>query len=185
MNWERKLAEAIAPDPRALLPRALEARNLCRQKRYGQALEVLWQMLRAARDEVSPQREAFVLIHIGKVYRNWIWDAALKFFRDGRELSRQCGFTRGELIAESALGELYYAWGKQDRALAHYRRSLELAEGLEDAGSRRDILMDMIDCYEARGELETCDQLLAEAARLDEALGAPSLADSAGMRHVG
>lgn len=175
MNWECKLAEAIPEEQSALGPKALEARNLCRQKKYGRALEVLWGMLRNARRTDSREREAFVLIHIGKVYRNWIWNLSLKFFKDGLRVAQDSGFKRGEMIAYNAMGELYYNWGKNEDALTCYQRSLDTASALHDASCQRDIILDMVDCYEAQGAFETCDQLLQEAVRLDEDLGAPSL----------
>ena len=179
MNWETQLAESVQAE--ALVPRALEARNLCRQKAYGRALEILWGMLRSARREASPEREAFVLIHIGKVYRNWIWDIALKFFDDGLAVARGCGFTRGELIAHNAIGELHYAWGNYDRALEHYELSLGLADAMSDRPAKRDILLEMVECYGERGEFETCDQLLHEAMKLDDALGVPHLVTDGGL----
>lgn len=176
MNWEAQLAISMQPEGESVVPQALQARNLCRQKAYGKALEVLWGMLRAARQDGSPQREAFVLIHIGKVYRNWIWDVALKFFTDGLAVAQRCGFTRGEMIAHNAIGELYYAWGDYDRALTHYRLSLGLADTISDLAGKRDILLDMVECYGERGEFDTCDQLLDEAMRLDAVNGVGSLA---------
>ena len=119
MNWIPQLVTGGDDKIVALVPEALEARGLCRQKQYGRALGILWQMLRLARRSDSKEREAFVLIHIGKVYRNWIWDIALKFFRDGLAAAQGCGFKRGEMIANNAIGELYYAWGKQDEALKY------------------------------------------------------------------
>ena len=183
MNWECQLAEAVEDRTEAFVPQALEARNLCRQKKYGKALEVLWGMLRAARGVESMEQEAFVLIHIGKVYRNWMWDVALKYFRDGLALAKACGFKRGEMIANNAIGELYYAWGRPDRSLDHYKRSLETAGELGETASQRDILLDMVECYGEQGEFETCDQLLAEAGRLDAAMGLPDArGDRAGFR---
>ena len=175
MNWEHQLAVDIYDREEALLPNALKARNLCRQNRYGEAMEVLWDALRGARRSDSKKQEAFVLIHIGKVYRNWIWDIALKFYRDGLAVARSCGFKRGEMIAYDAIGELYYAWGKQEDALAYYGKSLEIACDLKCSPCRRDIILDMIDAYEACGEIDRCEELLQEAIRLDEEMGAPTL----------
>jgi len=173
MNWVPQLISGGDEKIKALGPEALKARALCRQRKYGKALGILWQMLRVARGSGSRQHEAFVLIHIGKVYRNWIWDIALKFFRDGLAAAEACGFTRGEMVANSAIGELYYAWGKQDKALEYYTRSLDAANELGDQSCRRDILLDMVDCYEERGEFSQCDGLLHEALRLDEEQGMP------------
>jgi len=175
MNWEAQLALSMQTEAEPVVPKALEARNLCRQKAYGKALEVLWGMLRAARQAGSAHREAFVLIHIGKVYRNWIWDVALKFFKDGLAVARDCGFTRGEMTACNAIGELYYAWGDYDRALDFYRQSLGLADTISDLPVKRDILLDMVECYGERGEFDTCDQLLDEAMRLDATFGVSSM----------
>ena len=173
MNWESQLGQAIEREPttEALGPRALTARNLCRQQQYGKALEVLWSMLRRARKGESPRQEAFVLIHIGKVYRHWIWDVALKFFHDGWSVARQCGFVRGEMIAANAIGEIYYAWEKYDEALKYFQQSLELAKGMSDMSNQRDILLDMVECYGELGEFSTCDELLHEAHKLDGELG--------------
>ena len=117
MNWIPELVTGGDAQMEALVPEALTARSMCRRKQYGKALGVLWQMLRRARRAESKEREAFVLIQIGKVYRNWIWDIALKFFRDGLVAAEECGFKRGEMVANNAIGELYYAWGKQDKAI--------------------------------------------------------------------
>ena len=171
MNWEHQLAIDMTGRGESLLPRAVEARDLCRQKKYGKALEVLWEMLLAARRSGGREREAFALIHIGKAYRNWIWDVALKFFQDGLEVARSCGFTRGELAACGAIGELYYAWGKQAEALKYYTRSLETARNLKDRSCERDILLEMVECYGEKGEFDRCDELLVEAAHLDHTLG--------------
>ena len=185
MNWEQQLAVDIHDKGKALLPNALRARNLCRQNKYGEAMEVLWYSLRDARKSGSRQQEAFALIHIGKVYRNWIWDIALKFYRDGLAVAQSCGFKRGEMIAYDAIGELYYAWGKQEDALAYYRKSLEIACDLEDPSCQRDILLDMIDSYEACGEIDRCEEFLQEAIRLDDEMGTPNLkGDYSGMSIV-
>ena len=175
MNWEQQLVVGIQDQEKALLPNALRARNLCRQNKYGEAMEVLWDSLRDARRSDSQKQEAFVLIHIGKVYRNWIWDIALKFYQDGLTVAQSCGFRRGEMIAFDAIGELYYAWGKQEDALAYYRKSLEIACDIEDPSCQRDILLDMIDSYEEWGEIDRCEELLQEAIQLDEEMGAPGL----------
>ena len=177
MNWTPQLVDSEDAGMEALVPEAHKARGLCRRKQYGKALGVLWEMLRSARSSRSREREAFVLIHIGKVYRNWIWDIALKFFRDGLAAAEACGYERGVMVANNAIGELYYAWGKQDMALDYFTRSLEAASELDDQSSQRDILLDMIDCYEERGEFQRCDELVREALRLDEALGEPALED--------
>ena len=79
------------------------------------------------------------------------------------------------MIACDAIGELYYAWGKQEDALAYYRKSLEIASDLGCSSCRRDILLDMIDAYEECGEIDRCEELLQEAIRLDEEMGAPGL----------
>jgi tetratricopeptide (TPR) repeat protein len=179
MNWIPQLVTGGDDKIVALVPEALEARGLCRQKQYGRALGILWQMLRLARRSDSKEREAFVLIHIGKVYRNWIWDIALKFFRDGLAAAQGCGFKRGEMIANNAIGELYYAWGKQDEALKYYTRSLHAAHELGDPSCQREILLDMVDCYEEQGEFERCDELVREALRLDEELDGRALGDVA------
>ena len=179
MNWEQQLVVGIQDQGKALMPNALRARNLCRQNKYGEAMEVLWHSLRDARRSDSPKQEAFVLIHIGKVYRNWIWDIALKFYRDGLAVAQSCDFKRGEMIAYDAIGELNYAWGKQEEALAYYRKSLEIACDLGDPSCQRDILLDMIDSYEEWGEIDRCEELLQEAIRLDEEMGAPSLSSKA------
>lgn len=182
MNWESQLARAVGRSDDSLAPVALRARNLCRQKKYGEALEVFWGILLDARRSDLKHHEAFALIHIGKVYRNWIWDAALKFFKDGLEVSKSCNFKRGEMIAYNAMGELYYAWGYQDKALEYYQKSLETACRLEDASCRRDVLLDMVECYAERGEFELCDELLNEAVEIDEELGvAPMSGDG---RHL-
>jgi len=175
MNWVPQLVNGGDEKIKAMGPEALKARALCRQRKYGKALGILWQMLRVARGSESRQHEAFVLIHIGKVYRNWIWDIALKFFRDGLAAAEACGFTRGEMVANNAIGELYYAWGKQDKALEYYTKSLNAANELGDQSCQRDILLDMVDCYEERGEFKQCDELVHEALRLDEEQGIPSL----------
>jgi tetratricopeptide (TPR) repeat protein len=185
MNWEQQLAVDIRDSEKALMPNALKARNLCRQNKYGAAMEVLWHMLRDARRSGSRKQEAFVLIHIGKVYRNWLWDVALKFYRDGLAVAQSCGFKRGEMTAYNAIGELYYAWGNQQKALAHYRKSLQTACALHDPSSQRDILLDMIDSYEECGEIDTCEELLQEAIRLDEEMGAIDLSGPhSGLRVV-
>ena len=175
MNWVPQLVSHGDEKIKALGPDALKARALCRQHRYGKALGILWQILRDARGSGSREREAFVLIHIGKVYRNWIWDIALKFFRDGLAAAETCGFKRGEMVANNAIGELYYAWGKQDKALEYYSKSLNAANELGDSSCQRDILLDMVDCYEERGEFKQCDELVHEALRLDEEQGMPGL----------
>lgn len=173
MNWVPQLVSSRDEKIKALVPEALKARGLCRQRQYGKALGILWQMLQVARGADSREREAFVLIHIGKVYRNWIWDVALKFFRDGLAAAEACGFKRGEMVANNAIGELYYAWGKQDKALEYYTRSLDAANELGDQSCQRDIMLDMVDCYAERGEFEQCDGLVHEALRLDEEQGMP------------
>ena len=173
MNWECQLAGG--EQDKEWLSDIRMAYSLCRQNKDGEALEILLNALKEVRRSGSKKREAFILIHIGKVYQKWITDIALKFYLEGLFVARSCEFKRAEMIAFNAIGELYYAEGKQNEAMNYYRKSLNAACDLEDPSCRRDILLDMIDCYEARGEIDRCEELLQEAIRLDEDMGTPSL----------
>lgn len=171
MNWERPLAIALEEKTDRLVPEARRARDLCRQRKYGQALDVLWAMLRNAGRFGFAEREAFALIHMGAVYRHWIPGTALKFLEDGLAAAQSCGFRAGELAAHNAIGELYYALGDPNRALEYFKLSLQTACDNQDRMSERDILLDMVNCYEAKGDLDRCDELVRMALHLEEAMG--------------
>lgn len=166
-SWVCRLAAAVADPEGRFVPEALRARRLCREKRYGEALDVLWQMLNRARRSGSPVREAFVLIHFGHVYRHEHAETALKFLQDGLHVARSCGFGAGEMLAYDALGELCYRQGDIEQALDFYQQSLASARQLRDRVCERDILLEMVNCYEARGDFSRCDELLDRALRLD------------------
>lgn len=170
MNWERPLTTFLESNHPSFMPGATLARDLCRQKKYGQALEVLWKMLRTARSAGSKEQEAFVLIHMGNVYRNWIPEVALKFYQDGLAAARSCSFKPGQMAAHNAMGQLHYVLGEPDKALEHYKLSLQSACDTRDRISERDILLDMVNCYDEQGDLERCDELLRMAQHLEEAI---------------
>ena len=130
MNWERPLANALGTPREALVSRAVHARDLCRQKKYGKALEVLWEILQSARKRQSDKQEAFVLIHMGYVYRHWIREIALKLFKDGLKAARSCGYKSAEMAACNGIGELYYAEGQPETALEYYKQSLQVSVAL-------------------------------------------------------
>jgi len=170
-SWECRLAAAVADPEGGFVPEALRARRLCREKRYGEALDVLWQMLHRARRSGSLTREAFVLIHFGHVYRHEHTETALKFLQDGLHVARSCGFGAGEMLAYDALGEVCYRRGDIEQALDFYQQSLASARELRDWVCERDILLEMVNCYEERGDFSRCDELLDLALRLDRDRG--------------
>ena len=173
-HWECRLAATLTDADRSLIPAATRARAFCRQRRYGSALEVLWTLLQHTRRAGSARQEAFVLIHIGHVYRHTCAEIAQKFFQDGLHMAQGCGFRQGEMLAHDALGELHYQGGHQERALTHYRLSLATARALRDRTGERDILLEMVNCYEERGEFNRCDELLEQALQLDEQSDEPT-----------
>jgi len=151
VNWELQLAAALTAEEGHLLSASKRARKLTKQVRYGAALKILWKQLLVATRQRSARHRAFLLIHMGKVYRHWMIEVAFKFFRDARELSRTTGFVRGEMVAESSIGELYLDWKEPARAIAHLERCLFLAEECAGLWWQRDVLVAVVQCLESLG----------------------------------
>jgi tetratricopeptide (TPR) repeat protein len=173
LNWQLQLAATLAPGESDLLAGAQRARELAGEGRYGAALEVLWKHLVSATRRREFRPRAFLLLHMGHVYRRWMIEVAFKFFRDARDLSRRSGFRRGEMVADASLGLLYRDWNAPEKALPRFERCLGLAEECAGAWWRRDVLVEIVECLVALGETE---RATAERRRIDR-LDAEILAD--------
>lgn len=170
MNWQKPLELGYPrPDPE-LMELAWEARDLAEAGRYGAALEILWNLLIPARKTGDEARQAFLYIHMGRVYSHWMWDVAQKFYRQGMEAAQACGYPLAELVACCSLGELYQGWGEPHRALGQFERSLELAEAEGDAAIQHIVLLEMAACCKAKGERDREATLRARAEALVEEL---------------
>lgn len=170
MNWELQLAAAMTVEDRELLDCAKEALELSGRSRYGAALKILWRPLLVATRNDRHRHRAFLLIHMGKVYRNWMIDVAFKFFRDARDLCRSTAFERGEMVAESAIGELYLQWNEPARAIVNFRRSLTLAEECAGQWCQRDVLVQVVTCLESLGQFDEAVVLRRKLDRVDREL---------------
>lgn len=167
MNWELQLSAALRPGEADLLGAAKQARELVERGRYGSALQVLWKLLLPASRGKSPRRRAFLMLHMGHIYRRWMIEVAFKLFRDARELARRTDFARGEMVAEASLGLLYLDWNAPERALPHFERCLELAESCAGAWWRRDVLVEVVGCLTSLGRTEAARESRERIERLD------------------
>lgn len=167
MNWELQLAIGLEGRAESLVEDARRARELCAEGKYGRALEFLWRHYRPVRRAGSPRFEVFLLIHMGQVYRHWLFDVASRFFRDALELSRRAGFARGEMVAACSLAELHRDRREDGRAVEWYERGLALAEDCAGPVFRRDLIAEMLDCMLSDGvDGRSCD-LIGKLAALE------------------
>ncbi len=167
MNWELQLAAALTAEEGHLLSATKRARELTKQVRYGAALKILWKLLLVATRQHSTRHRAFLLIHMGKISRHWMIEVAFKFFRDARDLSHATGFVRGEMVAESSIGELYLDWKEPARAIVHFERCLLLAEECGGQWWQRDVLVAVVKCLESLGHWNRSRLLRSRLDRLD------------------
>ena len=167
MNWQLQLAAALTAEEGHLLSAAKRARELTEQVRYGAALKILWKLLLTATRHGNHRHRAFLLIHMGRVYRHWMIEVAFKLFRDARDLSRATGFVRGEMVAESSIGELYLDWKEPARAIVHFERCLLLAEVCGGLWWQRDVLVAVVLCLESLGHWDRSRLLRKRLDHLD------------------
>jgi hypothetical protein len=149
-NWELQLADAMAHEDEPLLAAAREARERARRQQVGAALEILWTRLVSV-PRRDGRRRAFLLLHMGHVYRQWMIEVAFRFFRDARQLACEADFMRGEMVAECSLGRLYLDWGEPERALGSFERGLALARACAGRWWQRNVLEQVVGCLEALG----------------------------------
>ncbi len=171
VNWERELAAALEGEDEALVHDAERAWDLCLDSRYGAALGILWDLLQLARQGGSPRKRAFVFLHMGEVYRNWMYDVAFKFFREALREARADGFRAGEMVACAAIAGLYRGWREPDRALPWCRRCHRLAEECADPACRREALLELIECLRACGDHCRSAEMEKRLRELDRAIG--------------
>jgi hypothetical protein len=167
MNWELQLAAAMTVEDDRLIAGAKRARELARLHRHGAALKVLWDLLVTVPRRNRGRSRAFLLIHMGHVYRRWIIDVAFRFFRDARDLSREAGFLPGEMVAECSLGQLYLDWKEHERALVRFERCLRLSRTCAGLWWQRNVLAEVVACLHALGRTERTRALLERLARMD------------------
>jgi hypothetical protein len=178
LNWELQLATAMGYEDEEFLSGAREAREHCRGYRFGTAMGILWSLLLEARRSDSPRRIVFALLHMGKVYENWMYDVAFKFFREALEKARKVDFGPGEMVALDALGRLYRTWREPDRALPCFERCLDLARRFAGPSCQREVVLVLIECHEACGnDRERC-ALAKELRLLDEVVGSSDWEDA-------
>jgi hypothetical protein len=170
MNWELQLAAALGPGDESLLSAAREVRERRESGRYGPALAILWDLLLKARAQGSQERVAFVYVHMGKVYGNWMAHVAFRYFRDALDLAREAGIPQVELVSRHAIAGLYRAWNEPEKALPHLEKSLEVARASSGLWCRRDVLVDLIECLEAVGETRRRRELVELRDRIDAEL---------------
>lgn len=170
MNWAIPLEVGFPNPAPELMDLAKEARELSDTGRYGAALEILWNLLIPARRAGDEARQAFLYIHMGHVYRHWMWDVAKKFYGEGMNAARSCGYTMAELVACCSMGELFQAWGEPQRAMGQFERSLELALAEGDAAIQHLVLLEMAACCKAKGERAREEALLRRAEAILEEL---------------
>ena len=170
MNWEYQLAAAMTAGEKHLLAGARRARELAARSQYGAALKQLWGHLLVVTRRGSPRQRAFLLLHMGHVYRHWMIEVAFKFFRDARRLSRESAFVQGEMVAESSLGQLYLDWKDAEAALPHFERCLVIAGECAGVWWQRDVLVEVIGCLESLGLNERARVERERLTRLDAEL---------------
>ena len=148
--WATPLERALPDIDRELVDQARVARHLLLAAKPGAALEILWSLLIQARRRQDRPSQAFVLLHMGHVYRVWMWDMAKRFYREGLDLARSCGYTVAEAVACWSEGELLLAWGEPRRAIPLLECSIELAGA--SASIKRLALLELAACRESLGE---------------------------------
>ncbi len=183
MNWELQLAAALTVEEGHLLAEAKRARELRVEARYGAALKILWRLLLKVTRQRCDRHRAFLLIHMGKVYQHWMIDVAFKFFRDARDLSRDAAFIRGEMVAESAIAELYLLWKEPARALIHFEQSLVLAEECAGLWWQRDVLVEVVSCLRTLGHTARAEDLSNRLDHLDAEIMAELWGEPEGRGH--
>jgi hypothetical protein len=170
MNWELQLAAAMTAGDDHLLTGAKRARELARLNRYGAALQVLWKLLVPLAHDGPGRPRAFLLLHMGHVYRLWIIDVAFRLFRDARDLSRESGFVPGEMVAECSIGQLYIDWEERERALVHLERCLSLSRRCAGLWWQRDVLAEVVQCQVSLGQMERARVQRKRLAQMDAEL---------------
>jgi hypothetical protein len=172
MNWELQLAAAMEYEDETLVSEARRARELCSRYQFGKAMAILWDGLVDARRSGPPKRLVFLLLHIGKVYENWMYDVAFKFFREALETSRDDDFPAGEMVALEAIARLYLTWREPERALPRLERCLALARRCAGPSCQRDVLRELMSCHAACGNRGRWRELAGELSLLDEIVNA-------------
>lgn len=169
-NWELQLATDLSPGEEPLLAAAQRARDLTRRGRHGSALEALWGLLIPASRKRFGRRRAFLLVHMGHVYRHWLIDVAFRFFREARDIAREEDLVRSEMVAECSIARLYLDWKERERALVHLERGLALAKTCSGRWWQRSVLAEVVDVLESLGHVERAKRRRRMLERLDAEL---------------
>jgi tetratricopeptide (TPR) repeat protein len=147
-----------------------------RDKRFDRSLEQFWNALILSRQMGYLEWESTALANIGMVYFSWgKYDHAFKFYSESLQIASAAGFRQGQATIYNNIGRIHDSRGQLERALESYRTALEISDEIRDLPNKRLSLMNMIRCYEKRGDFMLCAQLFEEVIRIDQIMGHPDL----------